>query len=53
MRITREEYKEYLRRKHGKQPNNLTIFTTFMDNHIVDIDKAFKGTNIKAIELDD
>lgn len=27
MRITRQEYQEYLRRKRGKQPNNLTIFT--------------------------
>lgn len=52
MIITREEYKEYLRRKRGKQPNdNFTIFTTFMDNHIRDIDQAFKGTNIKVIEL--
>lgn len=51
MIITREEYKEYLRRKHGKQPNNLTIFTTFMDSHIDDIHKAFKGTNIKSILL--
>lgn len=51
MRITREEYKEYLRRKRGKQPNNLTIFTTFMDSHIGDINQAFRGTNIKAIEL--
>ena len=52
MRITREEYKEYLRRKRGKSPNDsLTIFTTFMDNHIEDINKAFKGTNIKTIEI--
>lgn len=52
MIITREEYREYLRRKRGNQPNtNLTIFTTFMDNHIEDIVKAFKGTNIKSIEL--
>lgn len=52
MKITREDYKAYLRRKRGKEPNtNLTIFTTFMDNNIEDIDKAFKGTNIKSIEL--
>lgn len=52
MIITRGEYQEYLRRKMGKKPNNnLTIFTTFMDNHIGDIVKAFKGTQIKSIEL--
>jgi len=52
MRITREDYKAYLKEFHryGVVEGLTNIF---IQRHEGDISKAFKETNIKAIELDD
>lgn len=50
MRITREDYKIYLKYLHRYNIVEGPI-AIFIDKNREDIDKAFKGTNIKAIEL--
>lgn len=54
MRITRENYKLFLKEIHrvGRIINPTEIDMAIANNN-QDIDKAFKCTNIKAIELDD
>lgn len=50
MRITREDYKAYLKELHKyglvEGPTNI-----FIQKNEDDISKAFKGTNINAIEI--
>lgn len=50
MRITREDYKAYLKELHRyglvEGPTNI-----FIQKNESDVHKAFKGTNIEAIEL--
>ena len=50
MRITREDYKAYLKELHryGLVEGLTNIF---IQKNEEDISKAFKGTNIKSIEL--
>ena len=50
MKITREDYQVYLKYLHRY---NIVEGPTaiFIDKHKEDIEKAFKGTNIKSIEL--
>lgn len=52
MRITREDYKIYLKYLHRENKVEGPI-ANFIHQNMEDIDKAFKGTNIKALELDD
>lgn len=50
MRITREDYQIYLKYLH-KYNIVEGIIAIFIDKHKEDVEKAFKGTNIRAIEL--
>ncbi len=50
MRITRENYKAYLKELHRYGfVEGLT--NIFIHKNKDDIDKAFKGTNIKSVEI--
>jgi len=52
MRITREEYQEYLKIKHGKRGATLNpIKKLLIDRNQADLKQAFIGTNINAIEI--
>lgn len=50
MKITREDYKVYLKYLHRENKVEGPI-ATFIHENRGDIDKAFKGTNIKSIEI--
>ena len=50
MRITREDYKVYLKYLHRENKVEGPI-AIFIDKNREDIDKAFIGTNIKAVEI--
>lgn len=53
MRIIREHFKQYLKIKRCGFPENtldLNIYLTIMLNES-DVIQAFKGTNIKSIEI--
>ena len=54
MRITREEYQEYLLIQHGKREKDATlnpIKKLLMNRNQADLKQSFIGTNIKAIEI--
>lgn len=54
MRITREEYIEYLKRKRGKREKDTIlnpIKKLLIDRNQADLKQAFIGTNINAIEI--
>lgn len=54
MRITREEYQEYLRIQRGKRGNDTPlnpIKKLLIDRNQTDLKQAFIGTNINAVEI--
>lgn len=54
MRITREEYQEYLRIQRGKRGKDTPlnpIKKLLIDRNQSDLKQAFIGTNINAIEI--
>lgn len=52
MRITREDYKVYLKYLHRENKVEGPI-ANFIHQNREDIDKAFKGTNISVVEFQD
>ena len=52
MRITREDYKVYLKYLHRENKVEGPI-ANFIHQNREDIDKAFKGTNISVVEFPD